>query len=76
MKKDLSRYENLSRNELEYAIDQHVICHRNAERNRAILKRVLIDGTTYERTAEEFGLTPRQVSNIVYKTEELLFKYL
>lgn len=70
------RYENLSRNELEYAIDQYVICRRNAERNRAILKRVLIDGITYEKTAEEFGLTSRQVSNIVYKTEELLFKHL
>ena len=76
MKKDLSRYENLTRNELECAIDQRIICHKNAERNRAILKKVLIDGASYERIAEEFGLTSRQISNIVYKTEEMLFKHL
>ena len=76
MKKDLSRYAEYSKADIEYAIDQWVICRRNAERNRAILKRVLFDGISYERVAEEYGLTPRQVSNIVYASEELLFKHL
>ena len=76
MKKDMSRYANYSKEDIERAIDQWVICRRNAERNRAILKRVLFDGISYERVAEEFGLTPRQISNIVYESEELLFKHI
>ena len=76
MKKDLSRYADYSKEDIEHAIDQWVICRRNAERNRAILKRVLFDGISYERVAEEFGLTPRQISNIVYESEELLFKHI
>lgn len=43
------------------------------ERNREILKRRLIDGRTYEQLAEEFELSPRQIKNIVYKAEKILF---
>lgn len=43
------------------------------ERNRDILKRRLIDGRTYEQLAEEFDLSPRQVKNIVYKAEKVVF---
>lgn len=46
------------------------------ERNREILKRRLIDGRTYEQLAEEFDLSPRQVKNIVYKAEKILFSRL
>lgn len=46
------------------------------ERNREILKRRLIDGRTYEQLAEEFDLSPRQVENIVYKAEKILFSKL
>ena len=46
------------------------------ERNREILKRRLIDGRTYEQLAEEFDLSPRQVKNIVYKEEKILFSKL
>jgi hypothetical protein len=76
MMKDLSRYANYSKDDIEYVIDQWIICRRNAERDRAILKRVLFDGISYERVAEEYGLTPRQISNIIYETEEILFKHL
>lgn len=76
MNKDLSRYANYSKNDIEFVIDQWIICRRNAERDRAILKRVLFDGTSYERVAEEFGLTPRRVSDIVYEAEEIMFKHL
>ena len=76
MKKDLSRYSVYSKADIEFVIDQWVICRRNAERDRAILKRVLFDGVSYERVAEEYDLTPRQISNIVYETEEILFKHL
>lgn len=73
MKKDLSEY---SRDELEYVIDQWVVCHKHAERNRAILKRRLLDGVCYEPLAEEFDLSVRQIKNIVHKSEIRLFKHL
>lgn len=71
--KDITEY---SRSELEYAIDQWVICRRNAKRNREILKRAMFDGVPQEQLAEEFGLAPRQIQNVIYQTQELLFKHL
>ena len=71
--KDLSQY---SRTELEHLIDEWVICHKNAERNRLILKRSLLDGICYEPLSEEFGMSVRKVKNIVYKTQEQLFRHL
>lgn len=66
---------NLSRTDIESLIDEWLI-GRNAERNRAILKRRLIDGITYEKLAEEFDMSVRQVKTIVYKSEETLFKHV
>lgn len=48
----------------------------HSERDRAILRRRLIDGITIERLAEEFELSPRQVKNILRKNEETLFRKL
>lgn len=73
MKVDLSQY---SKTELEHLIDEWVICHKHAERNRAILKRSMLDGICFEPLAEEFGLSVRQTKNIVYKAQEQLFKHL
>lgn len=67
--------ENYSRKDLEFLIDQWVI-GRNAERNRQILKRALLDGVTQERIAEEYSLSVRGVQNIIYKAQEQLFKHL
>jgi DNA-directed RNA polymerase specialized sigma24 family protein len=64
---------DLSRSEIEHLIDEFII-GRNAERNRAILRRRLIDGICYEPLAEEFELSVRQVKNIVYKGELQIFK--
>jgi len=46
----------------------------HSERDRAILKRRLIDGITYERLAEEFELSVAQIKRIVYKGENRIFK--
>lgn len=46
----------------------------HSERDRAILKRRLIDGITYEKLAEEFDVSVRHIKRIIYKSEELLFK--
>ena len=61
----------LSRSQWELLIDEWVF----SERDRAILKRRLLDGITYERIAEEFELTDRQIKNIVYKQQKRLFKH-
>lgn len=49
---------------------------RNAERNRAILKRRMIDGITFEALALEFDLSYSQVCRIVYKTSAILFRHV
>lgn len=61
-----------SRSELDRLIDEWIL-GRNAERDRKILRRRLFDGITYERLAEEFELSVRQVKNIVYKGEDIIF---
>ena len=65
----------LSRNDWENLIDQHIL-GKNAERNRNIIKRRLLDGICYEPLSEEFGLSVRQTKKIVYAAEEKLFKKL
>ena len=50
--------------------------HIHSERDRSLLCRRLIDGITIERLAEEFELSPRQVKNILYKGENILFSKL
>ena len=65
-------FEDLSRTEIEALIDEYIV-GQHAERNRAILKRRLIDGICYEPLAEEFEMSDRQVKRIVYKAEDKLF---
>lgn len=48
----------------------------HSERDRAILKRRLIDGIPYEPLAEEFGISVRQCKTIVYRSQDKLFKYI
>ena len=69
MKYDL---ENISRSELEQAIDEWIL----NERDRKILKRRLLDGIIFESLAYEFDLSVRHVKTIVYKSEDRLFKHI
>ena len=48
----------------------------HSERDRKIMYRRLIDGIIFERLAEEFDLSVRQIKNIVYRNEEILFRNL
>ena len=50
--------------------------HIHSERDRALLSRRLIDGVTFEKLAEEFDMSDRQIRRIVYKLQEELFKHL
>ena len=61
-----------SRSELTTAIDEWIL----NERDRAILKRRLIDGICYEPLAEEFEMSVRQIKRIVYKSQEVLFRHI
>ena len=66
---------NLSRSEWENLIDEWIV-GRNAERNRQMLKRRLLDGITYERLAEEFDMSTQNVCSIIYKCQDKVFKHL
>ena len=63
--------EDKSRSEIEALIDEWIL----NERNRRMLKRRLLDGIIYEKLAEEFELSVRQVKDIVYKSKEKLYKH-
>lgn len=65
---------NLSRSEIEKLINEYIV-GRNAERDRKILARRLIDGIIYEKLAEEFDMSVRQIKNIVYKRQEQICIY-
>lgn len=66
---------DLPRSEIENLIDEWII-GKNAERDRKILKRRLLDGICYEPLAEEFNLSVQQTKNIVYKSQNKLFKHI
>lgn len=54
--------------QIEHLIDEHI----HSQRDRALMKRRLIDGITYEALAEEFDLSVRQTKRIIYKrTDEI-----
>ena len=53
-------------------IDEYI----HSERDRAILKRRLIDGICFEPLAEEFDMSVRQMKTIVHRGQEKIFKRL
>lgn len=58
-----------SNSEIEKVINEYI----HSERDRAILKRRLIDGICFEPLAEEFDLSVRQIKAIVYRSQDRLF---
>lgn len=63
---------NLSRSQVSNLIDEYIF----KERDRAILKRRLLDGVVYEQLAEEFDMSDRQIKRIVYKLQERVFRHV
>lgn len=61
-----------SNSQISALIDEWV----HSERDRAIMKRRLIDGLTHERLAEEFDISVRQVKRIIYKHMDVLSRYV
>jgi hypothetical protein len=65
-------FMDVSNDKLSELIDKWV----KGDRNRAILKRRLIDLRTYDELSEEFFLSNRQLIRIVGRAEERLFRVL
>lgn len=66
---------DVSRSELDFLINEWII-GKNAERDRAMIRRRLFDGITFERLAEEFDMSPRQTREIIHKAEEKLYRHI
>ena len=58
--------------EVEKLIDDWIF----NERNRAISKRKLIDGVTFEKLAEEYDLSVQRVKTIVYECRDIISGHL
>lgn len=67
--------DDLSRTEVSNLIDEWIIGN-NAERDREILKRRLIDGRSYYQLSDEFDLSLPQIKTILKKRQEKLFKHI
>ena len=61
---------DLSRTEWEHLIDEWIF----NERDRAILKRRLLDGLTFEQLANEFNYSTQNIQRIIYKGTARLLK--
>lgn len=63
--------DDYTNSQISYVIDEYIY----HERNRMILKRRFIDGLTYEKIAEEFDMSVRQIKKIVYRDgDKILLK--
>ena len=61
---------DLSRSEWEFYIDQFIF----DEDHRAMLKRNLLDGRTYEQIAEQFDCSRDKVARLIPKLQDKLFR--
>ena len=57
-----------SNSQISELIDEWI----HSERDRAIMKRRLIDGLTHEKLAEEYDMSVRQIKRIIYKNMDRL----
>lgn len=65
----MKEYKN---SEIEMIINEYI----HSERDRSILKSRLIDGLTNEQNAEKHDLSVRQICNIIYKNEQIIFRHV
>ena len=70
-----NQIREISRTEIEFAIDEWIV-GKNAERDRKLIRRRLIDGVTFEKLAEEFDLSVRQTKSIIYNVQEKVFRHI
>lgn len=63
---------DLSRTEIEELIDLWIF----SERDRAVLKRRILDGIIFEKLGEEFSLSTQSVKKIVYKSLDKIYRHI
>lgn len=63
---------DLSRSEWENVINEWIF----NETHRAMLKRNLLDGRTYEQIAEQFDMSTRQVARLIPRLQSQFFKHI
>lgn len=61
---------DLSRTEWEHYIDEFVF----DEEHRAMLKRNLLDGRTYEQIAEQFDCSRDKIARLIPRLQNRIFK--
>lgn len=64
--------EDITTSQVAAAIEEYIF----SARDRAVLKRRLIDGICFEPLAEEFDMSVRQIKDIVYKGQDKVFRHL
>lgn len=65
-------FENKRNSEIIELINEYI----HSERDRAIMKRRLVDGIHFDPLAEEFDLSTLQVKRIVYKQSENVLNHI
>ena len=64
--------DDFSTDRINHLIDQYI----HSERDRAIVRRNLIDDIIFEDLETEFGLSVRRLKDIVYKGMEKIFRHI
>lgn len=72
----MTHITDLYREDIERMVDCVIVGYPNCGRDRAVIKRRLLDGILFEPLAEEFDISVRTAQNIVYKGMKKLQKYL
>ena len=67
-----AQMEEYTNSQIRELINEYI----HSERDRKILYRRLVDGITFERLAEEFGLSTRQTCQIVKKGTDRLSRHM
>lgn len=67
-----SIFDEIPTSRINYLIDEWI----HNKKYRDIMRYRLIDGYTYEYTAELMDMSVRQVQNIVYKSKDKIYRHL
>jgi hypothetical protein len=63
---------DLSRSEYDHLIEEWIF----NERDRAIMRRRILDGITYDKLAEEFDMSVRGMKYIVDRNRKILLRHI
>lgn len=64
------------RTQLEHAIGEWVVLSLNADRDREIMRRRLVDGAPVEKLTSEFDLTEQRIKAIIDKWYDVIFEHI